>query len=117
MHPISLLLYWLSYPGSCTVYKHVDIDKALTTFIEYEEQCFTKEEVTCFMGFWVGSDNTDSAGAWRYPQTSLICEMVKLNWIVAKESFYLSLDAGGVWWDDSVWWPASGPTFRSPSTQ
>ena len=44
MHPISLLLYWLSYPGSCTVYKHVEIDKALITFVEYDEQCLTEGE-------------------------------------------------------------------------
>jgi hypothetical protein len=50
MLPISLLLYWLSYPGSYTVYKHVDIDKALITFVEYEEQCFTEGGSCMFHG-------------------------------------------------------------------
>jgi len=44
MHPVSLLLYWLSFPGSCTVYKHVEIDKALIAFVDYEEQRLTEGE-------------------------------------------------------------------------
>jgi len=44
MRPVSLLLYCLSYPGSCTGYKHVEIDKALVMFVEYEEQYLTEGE-------------------------------------------------------------------------
>jgi hypothetical protein len=41
-HHFLLLLYWLRYPGSCTVHKHVEIAKALVTLLEYEEQCLTE---------------------------------------------------------------------------
>ena len=44
MHPVSLLLYCLSYPGSCIGYKLVEIDKALIIFVEYEEQYLTEGE-------------------------------------------------------------------------